>query len=185
MSTTPLHAGIAGIAERAIHATLAGSVADLTALIHPDAVNREAIAEPPATRGAGPAAFHATGEWLRSAFSDLAWTTERDIADGDLAVTYGRLSGRQTGEFVVWTPEGAVERAFAPTGKAFSARQAHFQRVVGGLVVEHWAVRDDQGMALQLGWIPPTPGFLFRCHRATKRARRVARRATTQPLEKQ
>ena len=37
------------------------------------------------------------------------------------------------------------------------------------------AVRDDQGMAIQLGWIPPSLGFLFRCHQATKRARAAAR----------
>lgn len=165
-------ADLAGIAERAIRATLGGPVADLAALVHPDAVNREAIAEPPATRGTGPVAFHATGEWLRAAFSDLVWTTETEAVDGDLVVTYGTLSGRHTGDFVVWTPGGAVERAFVPTGKPFTVRQAHFQRVIDGLVVEHWAVRDDQGMAMQLGWIPPTPAFLFRCHRATKRARR-------------
>ncbi len=30
-----------------------------------------------------------------------------------------------------------------------------------GQVIEHWAVRDDQGMARQVGWIPPTPTFLI------------------------
>jgi hypothetical protein len=34
-------------------------------------------------------------------------------------------------------------------------------------------------MAVQLGWIPPTPGFLLRSNRATKRARRAARTTTT------
>ncbi|MFN0090368.1 MAG: ester cyclase [Acidimicrobiales bacterium] len=175
MPATLARAAIAGVAERSIHATLGGSLADLTALIHPDGVNREAIAEPPATRGIGPAAFHATGEWLRAAFSQLAWTTERTVVDDDLVVSYGKLSGCHTGDFVVWTPDGGVERAFAPTGGTFSVRQAHFQRIIDGHVIEHWAVRDDQGMALQLGWIPPTPGFLLRCRRATKRARRAAR----------
>ena len=36
-----------------------------------------------------------------------------------------------------------------------------------GLVAEHWAVRDDQGMALQLGWVPPSPWYLLRCAVAT------------------
>ncbi|BAK33511.1 hypothetical protein MLP_04970 [Microlunatus phosphovorus NM-1] len=175
MSLTLTRADVAGVAERSIHATLGGSVADLAALVHPHAVNREAITEPPATRGVGPLAFHATGEWLRAAFSDLVWTTESDVVEDDLVVTYGTLSGRQTGEFVVWTPDGTVDRAFVPTGKSFTVRQAHFQRIADGLVIEHWAVRDDQGMAIQLGWIPPTPGFLFRCHQATKRARAAAR----------
>ena len=184
MSTTPLRASTShGVAERSIHATLGGSVDDLAAVVHHDAVNHEAITEPPPARGVGPAAFHATGEWLRAAFSDLAWITECMVVEGDLAVTYGTLSGRQTGEFVVWTPDCTVERAFVPTGKTFTVRQAHFQRTVDGLVTEHWAVRDDQGMAIQLGWIPPTPAFLFRCHRATKCARRAARTATTQRLD--
>lgn len=174
MSITLTHTDLARIAEHAIHATLGGSVADLATVVHPDAVNRMSVNEPPATRGTGPTAFHATGEWLRTAFSDLVWTTENEVVEDDLVVTYGTLSGRQTGDFVVWTPEATVERAFAPTGQTFSARQAHFQRIADGRVIEHWAVRDDQGMGLQLGWIPPTPGFLFRCYLATRRARRAA-----------
>lgn len=161
------------VAEAAIHATLGGSLADLRAVIHPEATNREAIAEPPATRGRGPEAFHATGEWLREAFSDLAWTTEQSIAEADLVVTYGSMSGRQTGNFVVWTEDARPERVFVTTAKRFSVRQAHFQRIRDGLVFEHWAVRDDQGMALQAGWIPPTPAYLIRCALATKKARRT------------
>ena len=177
MSITLTHTDLARIAERAIHATLGGSVADLATVVHPDAVNRMWINEPPATRGTGPAAFHATGEWLRTAFRDLVWTTENEVVEDDLVVTYGTLSGRQTGDFVVWTPDAAVERAFAPTGRTFAVRQAHFQRIADGRVIEHWAVRDDQGMGLQLGWIPPTPGFLFRSYLATRRARVAAQSA--------
>ena len=46
-----------------------------------------------------------------------------------------------------------MERVFVPTGKTFTVPQAHFQRITDGLVVEHWAVRDDQGLAVQAGWI--------------------------------
>lgn len=162
-------------AEAAIHAVLGGTLDDLRAVVDPEAINREAAAEPPATRGRGPEAFHATGEWLREAFTDLAWTTEQSLCEGDLVVTFGTMSGRHTGRFVVWTEDATVERVFVPTGKTFSVRQAHFLRVRDGLVVEHWAVRDDQGMAIQAGWIPPTPGFLLRCARATRKARRADR----------
>ncbi len=161
------------VTEAAIHATLGGTLADLAAVVHADATNREAAAEPPATRGRGSAAFHATGEWLRTAFSDLTWTTEQSVAEGDLVVTFGTMSGRHTGNFVVWTEDATVERVFVPTGKSFSVRQAHFQRIRDGLVIEHWAVRDDQGMAIQAGWIPPTPGFLIRCALATRKIRRA------------
>jgi predicted ester cyclase len=173
MSITMIRDETVAVAEAAIHAVVGGTLADLVTVTHPDATNREAAAEPPATRGVGPQAFHATGEWLRDAFSDLTWTTERSIAEVELVVTFGTMSGRHTGNFVVWTEDAKVERVFVPTGKAFSVRQAHFQRIRDGLVIEHWAVRDDQGMALQAGWIPPTPAFLIRCARATKKARRV------------
>ena len=177
MSTTLQRSDLAQIAERAVRATLQGSSAELDAVIHPDATNREAAAEPPATRGSGPAAFLATSAWLRSAFSDLTWSTEEHVVDGDLVVTFGHMSGRHTGDFVVWTEDCGIERVFVPTGKTFSVRHAHFQRIVDGQVIEHWAVRDDQGMAMQLGWIPPTPAFLIKCGRATRKARKALRRS--------
>jgi predicted ester cyclase len=175
MSSTMTRDETVTVAEAAIQAVVGGALADLLTVVHVDATNREATAEPPATRGRGPQAFHATGRWLRDAFSDLIWTTERSIAEGDLVVTFGTMSGRHTGNFVVWTEDEKVERVFVPTGKTFSVRQAHFQRIRDGLVIEHRAVRDDQGLALQAGWVPPTPAFLIRCWRATRRARRAGR----------
>ncbi len=160
------------VAECALRGVLTGGLDALARVVHPGATNRESLAEPPATRGRGPAAFQATGEWLRDAFSDLEWRTETTLVDGDVVCTFGTLSGWHTGSFVVWTPDLEIERVFTPTGKTFEVRQAHFQRIRDGLVVEHWAVRDDQGMAMQAGWIPPAPGFLVRCALATRRARR-------------
>jgi len=176
MTSTLTRDDLVAVAEANIHAVAGGTLEDLAELTHPDAVNRESAAEPPATRGRGPAAFHATGEWLREGFSELSWTTEVSITEGDLVVTFGTMSGRHTGNMTIWTEDAQVERVFVPTGKSFTVRQAHFQRLRDGLVVEHWAVRDDQGMAMQAGWIPPTPGFLFRCAMATRRARRAAAR---------
>ena len=135
------------VAEASIHADIGGHARRAPAVTHPDATNRESapsrrppvVADP--RRSTRPASGCAT------AFSELAWTTESSISEGDLVVTYGTMSGRHTGNFVVWTEDAQVERVFVPTGKAFSVRQAHFQRIRDGLVVEHWAVRDDQGMA--------------------------------------
>jgi predicted ester cyclase len=158
-------------ASKAIQVMAAGSLKQVARYVHPDATNRESNAEPFATRGKGPAAFHATALWLRAAFSDLVFTSETVLTEGDLVAWYGTMSGRQTGDFEVWNAEG-VERVFPATGREFTVRQAHFQRIQDGLVIEHWAVRDDQGMAIQLGWIPPTPAFLFRSARATARAKR-------------
>jgi predicted ester cyclase len=164
----------ADLAARSIAVMADGTLDDLRRVVHPQAVNREASAEPPACRGRGPEAFWATALWLRSAFSDLAFAVDTVLVDDELAVTHGAMSGRHTGDMVIWTPDGRVERAFAPTGRTFEVHHAHFLRFRDDLVVEHWAVRDDQGMALQLGWVPPSPAFLLRCALATRRARRQA-----------
>ncbi len=175
MTTTTTRDETVTVAEAAIQAVIGGTLADLCAVVDPDAINHEATAEPPATRGRGPEAFHATGEWLRDAFSDLRWTTEQSITEHDLVVTFGTMSGRHTGAFVVWTEDKHIDRVFVATDKPLRVRQAHFQRIRDGRVVEHWAVRDDQGMAVQAGWVPPTPAFLIRCARATRKARRMPR----------
>jgi len=54
--------------------------------------------------------------------------------------------------------------------------QSHWFRVDDGKIIEHWANRDDLGMAKQLGWIPPTPAYLFKMVRAKRRARDLRRR---------
>jgi len=167
-STDPL----ADTAVRAVHLITEGSLEQFREVIHADAVNREAVNEPPACRIGGPDAFHATSLWMRAAFDELEFAVEDVIRQDDVVVVHGRMSGRHIGDFVVYSADATVERAFAPTGRRFSVRHAHFQRLRDGLVTEHWAVRDDQGMGLQLGWVPPTPWYLLRCARATARARR-------------
>lgn len=164
----------ADLATRAIRLMAHGTLDDFRRVVHPEATNREAAAEPLNCRGRGPDAFWGTAQWLRSAFSDMAFPVSTVLVDGDLAVTHGTMTGRHTGDMVIWTPEGRVERAFAPTGKRFEVHHAHFLRFLDGMVVEHWAVRDDQSLALQLGWVPPTPAYLLRCALATRRARKAA-----------
>jgi hypothetical protein len=45
---------------RSMHLMADGSREDLERVVHPEAVNREAAVEPPATRQPGPAGFWAT-----------------------------------------------------------------------------------------------------------------------------
>lgn len=152
-----------------------GTPADLEALVHPDAINREADAEPPATRGRGPVAFHATAQWLRSAYDDLAWEVHDAVADGDLVVLHTTMSGRQTGTFVGYGADGRPAEAFPANGRTFAVTQTHWFRVADGLVIEHWANRDDIGQAKQLGWVPPSPAYLVRMALALRKARRENR----------
>jgi hypothetical protein len=45
------------LATRPVDLMTSGDPADLVAVIDPDAINREAVSEPPACRGRGPRAF--------------------------------------------------------------------------------------------------------------------------------
>ena len=159
-------------AVASINAMGSGTLVDFESLYTADAVNREAITEPPDTRGTGPAAMYATARWLRTAFSDLAWKVHAVVHDNDLVVVHATMSGRQTGPFVAYRPDGEIAAVFPPRGRTFAVTQTHWFRMRDGRVAEHWANRDDLGMGQQLGWNPPTPVYLARMLLATRRARR-------------
>jgi len=151
-----------------------GDRPDFDRLVHPRAINREAAAEPPAARQPGPAGFHATALWLRDMFADLAFDVHDVVAAGDLIAMHVSMSGRHVNDAVFYRDDATVEQAFPATGRTFATTQSHWYRVREGMVFEHWANRDDQGMAMQLGWVPPTPPYLVRMQLATRRARRRA-----------
>ena len=148
--------------------------ADLEAFYAADAVNREAKDEPPDTRGTGPAALFATALWLRAAFSELGWEIHDAVHEGDLVVLHATMSGRQTGPFVAYGPDGSVKAVFPPRGRRFAVTQTHWFRIRDGKVAEHWANRDDLAMGEQLGWTPPSPLYLARMALARRRIRRTA-----------
>lgn len=162
------------ICVRATHLMGDGDLADLATVVHPQARNREDVDEPPASRGRGPEAFYATALWLRDAFAELRWEIHEVVADGDLVVLHATMSGRHVRTFVGYGPDARPAQAFPPTGRRFAVTQTHWFRMRDGLVVEHWANRDDLGMATQLGWSPPSPRYLVRMLLATRRARRAA-----------
>jgi ketosteroid isomerase-like protein len=160
------------LAVRSMQIMVDGTRADFDAVVHADAINRESKDEPPESRGRGPAAFYATTLWLREWFDDLAFEVHDVVADGDLVVVHNTMSGRQAGTAVIYGSNGRVEQAMPPTNKPFATTQTHWLRVRDGKVIEHWANRDDQGTAMQLGWVPPTPWFLVKALLATRRARK-------------
>ena len=165
---------VGAIAVRGIQIMADGDRADFDALIHPDAVNREDEIEPPDCRVGGPAGYYATALWLRTAFEGLAYEIHHVVADGNLVAIDSTMSGRHVAPFAVYTPAGQVDTVFPPTGKTFAITQSHWLRIEDGKIVEHRANRDDLGQAKQLGWVPPTPAYLFRMARAKSRAKRAA-----------
>ena len=162
--------------RRALNIMSTDDLAGFRELIHPRAVNRESKEEPGDCRGVGPEAFRATARWLTTAFSDLRWELHDHIAEGDLVVAHATMSGRQTGPFVAYRPDAQVDVAFPARGRAFAVTQTHWFRVAEGMVIEHWANRDDVGMGRQLGWTPPSPAYLARMALATRAARKAATR---------
>jgi predicted ester cyclase len=165
---TPAEAATAGLLVMP-----GGDLDDFRRTFHPDAFNRESSHEPPATRGRGPEALYATALWLRAALGTFRFEIHETVTAGDLVAQHVTMSGVHSGDFVAYDEDGRVARAFPATGRPFAVTQTHWQRIRDGLVVEHWANRDDQGMAMQAGWVPPTPLYLLKCARATARARRA------------
>ena len=82
---------------------------------------------------------------LREAIPDLRMEVHEALAEGDLVAYRATLTGTQTGPLL----------GIPPTGRPFSAQQMHFLRMRDGKASEHWACRDDLGMLMQLGIIPP------------------------------
>lgn len=173
MDGTPLTTGAAkDMCVRALHMMADGTLEEFEAVVHSHARNREDVKEPPASRGRGPAAFHATALWLRNAYADLRWDIHQVVAEDDIVVLHTTMSGRHVRTFVNYDADSRPAQAFPPTHQRFATTQTHWFRIADGKVIEHWANRDDLGTATQLGWTPPSPRYLARMLLATRRIRR-------------
>ena len=82
---------------------------------------------------------------MQTAFPDLSYTIENEVAEGDLVAQ--RLLGKGTlrGEFM----------GMPATGKSAVWQEMHLHRFdSAGKLVEHWGTNDDLGMLIQLGLAP-------------------------------
>jgi ketosteroid isomerase-like protein len=96
----------------------------------------------------GPRHIRAVVEWLGAQFPDGRMSLEAVVSEGEVVVARVLTEGTNLGKL-----NGVVP----PTGKRFSARQSHWFRVENGKLAEHWAIRDDLTVMLQLG-VVPRPG---------------------------
>ena len=160
------------VAVRSLHAMAEGDRADFDSLYHPQAIDHENPVQPPSSRVPGPAGVYSTALWLRAAFADLRHDVHHAVADSGLVAVNSTMHGRHVAPWAVYTDDGTIDTVFPPTNKTFAITQSHWFRIEDGKIIEHWANRDDLGMARQLSWIPPTPAYLVKMARAKRRAKR-------------
>ena len=172
--TTDDKMGLAELLVREhLNLTARGDLAAVDKNVTSDFFNHRSADEPMETRRRGPEGLRATIRWLHRAFTDMHFEFHEVLVVGDRAVTRVTLHARQHGPFVVHdSPDGRVTDAFPSNGRSFAVRQTHWFRIAEGAIAEHDAVRDDLGMAKQLGWIPPKPIYILRMLLAVWRERR-------------
>lgn len=172
------------LAREHLNITASGKIEAVEGNVTPDYFNHRCADEPMETRQRGPEALKATIKWLHRAFADMRFEFHEVLVAGDRVVASVTLHARQRGPFVVHdSPDGTVTDAFPSNGRTFAVRQTHWFRIANGAVAEHDAVRDDLGMAKQLGWIPPKPIFIVRMLLTRWRERRAqGRDASALPL---
>lgn len=172
-SSSAVSAERTAVAVRSIHAMARGDRDQFEPLYHPRAVDHENRIQPPSSRVPGAGGFYSTALWLRTAFAGLHYDIHHAIADGDLVAVNSTMNGRHVAPWTVYTEDGRIDTVFPPTSKTFAMTQSHWFRIEDGIIIEHWANRDDLGTARQLGWLPPTPTFLFKMAMAKRRATRA------------
>ncbi len=135
-----------GMVRHALEELYAKGKLDLAEeLVHPAFVDHEPAHPDQPT---GPESVKRTVQRLRSAFGDLQFEVEDEIAEGDKVVQRVIMSGRHTGPLL----------GREPTGKEFAVRHVYIWRIADGKIIEHWGSRDDLGLVQQLGLLSAPGG---------------------------
>lgn len=104
---------------------------------------------PEASRVVGPEGIKQAVTLFRTAFPDLAYTVEAQMAEGELVLSRFSATGTQTGPFL-----GAP-----PSGKEVTYTGMDLNRIVGDKIVESWVNYDALALLQQLGLVPPVKGI--------------------------
>ena len=89
----------------------------------------------------GPIAFRALGRQLRSAFADI------ELIPADVIVGTDRVAVRLRFRGLHVAPYAGLE----PCGHTVAVDEIHIWRLEDGLLIEHWACRDDRAALSQIG----------------------------------
>jgi steroid delta-isomerase-like uncharacterized protein len=109
-------------------------------LVAPDAVDHSGMPGRPQ----GPEGVKWAAQMFRTAFPDVRFTVEDQIAEGDRLVNRFTVRGTHQGEFM----------GIPATGKQATVSGIDMIRVRDGKVVEHWVQMDQMGLMQQLGLMP-------------------------------
>jgi predicted ester cyclase len=97
--------------------------------------------EVPGLEGSGRERYRANAQMMRTAFPDFRNPLDLIVAEGDIAVSYGRMVGTNTGEMM----------GMPPTGKAIDLPTFGMLRFRNGQAIERWGAHDNMEMMQQLG----------------------------------
>ena len=117
-----------------------GNLAILDEYVAPGAINHD----PNNPTAPGPAGLKQIVSMYRSAFPDLHFAIEQEIADGDYVVHRLMATGTHRGDLP----------ALPATGKRATVTAIVINRFKDGKIVEGWAVSDQLGLLQQLGVVP-------------------------------
>jgi steroid delta-isomerase-like uncharacterized protein len=98
----------------------------------------------PATETHGPEGVKQFYMALRSAFPDIRFAIEDQVAEGDKVATRWTARATHNGEF----------QGIPPTGNRGELTGITIDRIAGGKIVECWTEIDDLRLLQQLGLIP-------------------------------
>jgi len=126
-----------GIVRRYFDAANTGDLDVLDDLLSPDVIDHSAYAGQPAGRDG----FKEFITLWRTAFPDLVYTIEDEIAERDRVVVRWTARGTHLGKY----------HHIAPTGKRVTMSGIQINRVAGGRIAEDWTSFDEQGLLRQLG----------------------------------
>ena len=115
-----------------------GNLASVDELMDTDYVHHDPSVPQPVK---GVEAFKQFVTMYRSAFPDLHFTVEDEIAEGDKVVTRWSSRGTHQGDL----------QGIAATGKQTNSSGIIISRVSGGKFVESWSYWDNLGLLRQLG----------------------------------
>jgi predicted ester cyclase len=128
---------------------------DVIAAINEGAVDRigPLVAEDFVDHGAPPWAPQGRAGYLRlmgflTGVLRLRLEPHEVVASGDLVAVRATAHGVHNADYL----------GFAPTGKPYAMPTMHMYRAAGGVLVEHWGVRDELSTLWQVGALPvPEP----------------------------